>query len=88
MLMGRRQIQLPGEHKKSRREAGCTNQIPLTIKPYPMKTLNYIYNSKIQNLGDEFCHKIHLFIHRERDICKYYKQILTARRITTTNAYK
>jgi hypothetical protein len=23
--------------KKSRLAAGCTNQIPLTIKPYPMK---------------------------------------------------
>jgi hypothetical protein len=24
-------------YKESRRWAGCTNQIPLTIKPYPMK---------------------------------------------------
>jgi hypothetical protein len=25
------------QKKRASREGGCTNQIPLTIKPYPMK---------------------------------------------------
>ncbi len=59
--------------KKSRLSAGCTNQIPLTIKPYPMKTLNYIYNCKIQNLVFFFYAEYPPVIHQTPDIYAYYK---------------
>jgi hypothetical protein len=35
MMNGRQRLR--AEKQKASPEGGCTNQIPLTIKPYPMK---------------------------------------------------